>query len=1170
MKNFHPTLTFLSEPSIFKSDLSLVTKFFPSDVSFHLNSEDMYDESLALEKRRAKGGTMALWPSTMDPYITILPTTTPAILPCRLRMPGLLESVHFCIYFPTAGQEEIFVETLAALTVFLEDIYENGDGKTPVFIRGDANASSKNASRSSIFNHFIARHNLQRLTIDHPTYHHFIGTGQFDSDLDVILFTNLQDQSESLTEVICKHHYPLIDSHHDLIITSFTIPLAPASPQISQKQISAPKIENFRQKVLWSEEGIAAYRTAVGGPLADMEERWRDSITSPAAMSALLSSTYSLLKSAAAATNKVVNLGESRPVKKSKSPEICRLRSRVLAAHRHVAATLATPTPSTSDLEELSRAKDALALVRAELQRATRAQLHREYLKRDQQLCSMDFNGLFKSIKSAKASKASKISSIRVNDLKYEGDTVPDGFFHSMSDLKQPDMNLIHNTPEFKATLFDYENIIKICQSKSPIPAISPQQSSAILFSVRAGVNDFYSVTANHFINAGPAGIAFHHFLLSALISNVNFSGIEELNNAWACILYKGHQKDPESDRSYRTISTCPFLAKCADIYVGRLYNTGWSACQAETQFQGEGSSHELSALLLTETIQHSIFINKKPVFALMLDAKSAFDKIVRQCAIRSAYLAGSQDQGLLYLDSRLASRKTYPEWDKTLMGPIEDLLGLEQGGVNSDKIYKLCNNNQLTTAQLSGLGADCTAATVSAIGQADDTVLVSDCIVKLSGLVHLATEYCAAYHVTLVPEKTKLLAYTPAGKSAGLSLKITEIINPISIAGLKIQFSDSAEHVGVLRTPKEGNMPHIIARVASHRRALQAVLHCGMARAHRGSPAAGLRLERTYGAPVLLSGVAALVLTTGETGILHHHYTTTIKQLLRVSRHTPECFTMFMAGTLPATAILHLRVLSLLGMIARIGPKGILGRMGRQALLSANSPRSWFHGVRRLCDQYGLQDPLLVLQAPDSRQSWKRLCKAKVTRWWEVHYRGQAAHLTSLKHFNPHFFSLTTPHLTITTATTPHQVTRATTVVAMLGGRYVTDYRTRHWDRSNPEGRCRLCPSTPLHPAPLGTLEHQLVWCPALQAVRTRILELWGTYLVHRPHLQPLVHQYTTGGVEEFMRFILNPSSCYHVICLDRIIRSTSDNCHYMSRMWCNTIHVRRLRLLRLLDHLP
>ena len=112
------------------------------------------------------------------------------------------------------------------------------------------------------------------------------------------------------------------------------------------------------------------------------------------------------------------------------------------------------------------------------------------------------------------------------------------------------------------------------------------------------------------------------------------------------------------------------------------------------------GSSHELAALLLTEVQLYNIFHLKKPVFAVFLDAKSAFDVVLKENIIVSAYKAGTSDQGLLYLNSRLENRRTFPQWGTQLMGPINDKLGLEQGGVNSDRLYKSCNNSQLNEAQ--------------------------------------------------------------------------------------------------------------------------------------------------------------------------------------------------------------------------------------------------------------------------------------------------------------------------------------------------------------------------------------------------------------------------------------------------------------------------------------
>ena len=145
----------------------------------------------------------------------------------------------------------------------------------------------------------------------------------------------------------------------------------------------------------------------------------------------------------------------------------------------------------------------------------------------------------------------------------------------------------------------------------------------------------------------------------------------------------------------------------------------------------------------------------------LMLDAKSAFDKVLPENIIKNAFIAGSRGQGLIYLADRLKNRKTYVEWDKHLMGPIHDTLGVEQGGCLSDRLYKLTNNAQLSVAQDSGLGLNLHGVSISSIGQADDTCLFSNSIFKLQDLLHLTSAYCAKYNVELVPKKNKLLCFT-------------------------------------------------------------------------------------------------------------------------------------------------------------------------------------------------------------------------------------------------------------------------------------------------------------------------------------------------------------------------------------------------------------------------
>ena len=66
---------------------------------------------------------------------------------------------------------------------------------------------------------------------------------------------------------------------------------------------------------------------------------------------------------------------------------------------------------------------------------------------------------------------------------------------------------------------------------------------------------------------------------------------------------------------------------------------------------------------------------------------------------------------------------------------------------------------------------------------------------------------------------------------------------------------------MGIIRSV-ESNFPNLMSRISAHTKAVMSVLPAGLGRGHSGNPAAALRVEKLYGSPVLLSGVAALVLT--------------------------------------------------------------------------------------------------------------------------------------------------------------------------------------------------------------------------------------------------------------------------------------------------------------------
>ena len=136
-----------------------------------------------------------------------------------------------------------------------------------------------------------------------------------------------------------------------------------------------------------------------------------------------------------------------------------------------------------------------------------------------------------------------------------------------------------------------------------------------------------------------------------------------------------------------------------------------------------------------------------------------------------------------------------------------------------------------------------------------------------------------------LVQEKTKLLCFSPPGLES--SAEYWKLVSPVSLGKNKIPLSSEAEHVGIVRSVS-GNLPNILARISAHNSALQSVLPAGLARAHRGNPAASLRIELLYGYPRLLSGLSSLVLSKAEKDILHHHYKVSLERLQRPDPSQP------------------------------------------------------------------------------------------------------------------------------------------------------------------------------------------------------------------------------------------------------------------------------------------
>ena len=1152
-----PSFIFITEPWLHLPDAPLVLKELLHQYNFFLNSEDRHDNLLSLVKSRAHGGTLALWKKELDPYITVHEPSSSHVLAIILEKPGYQTTIHITVYLSTAGKDAEYMKDL----VLLQNTIDLLGDKYPdslTFVRGDANASliqRNNSKRDDLFRYFVEENKFSPLLLNHKTYHHFMNNGLSDSNIDVILSPKvtsdgvLSSTTESLLRILCGKGNALVDSSHDALITSLLLPAQP-QPELSPGNILAPRVKHTKYKVLWSEEGIQEYQNLLAQTLPSLQSDYCD-VSEPEVASVLFQVTNHILNEAAISTNKCIELGKAPKTKKPVIPSEIKDALKV----KDVALKRLNQVDKNTPATEIQDATENYKSAKSAHQNLVRKYSISQELERDNNLLdllSKQPKDIFKSFRNAKSSQATKIRKLHVGDKTYSEENVADGFYDSISQLK--------TISEITASSFerfaeDHRHIVEICKSGAKIPEISVAQAEALLKKIRPGVSDIFSITAAHYINGGNTTIKHFQFLFNTVLRNIELASIDELNKVHAVILHKGHKKDKSLASSYRTISSCPFMAKAVDIYLGELSKEDWDACQASTQFQGSGMSHELASLLLTTAIQNSLNCSE-PLFVLLLDAKSAFDLVLREILVRRLYLDTAPDQRIRFWDLRLANRTTFCQWDNHTMGPINDEQGVEQGGPCSSDHYKIYNNEQLTTAQESGFGTVVAGIDVASVGQADDTALVSNDILQLQHLLNLSLLYCKKQQVQLSAAKTKLLVFS---RHETDYVKYVKLLSPLQIGDVPIEFVNTAEHVGVLRSVS-GNLPHIHQRIVNHRGSLAKIRSMGMSRRHRANPIAALRAENIFATPILFSGMASLLITKAESDVLALHVKETTESLLKLHSKTPDPVVFFLAGRLPGEALLHLKQLTLFGMICNL-PGNILHTIAVQLLTtSSQSSKNWMADIRTHCYTYNLPHPLILLKNPISKDAFKNLIKTNITDFWQTKLRAHSATLEekSLKFFKPQYMSLSHPHPMWKTAVTSYQVNKCVTVARMLSGRFRCGSLLRHFS-PHISGLCELCGEE------LEDLIHILLpRCPLLQDRSHVLLRFAKETLSSSSTASKLFLNITESKDDnKFIQFILDPSVVPEIIAASQTDPAVLPLLFSLTTTWCYSMNRTRNKLL-------
>jgi len=227
---------------------------FESKYRSIFNSDDLLNPDLAFTKNKMYGGVLLMWKKNLDPYITRIVVPSSRFQPIIFNHPNHPVSIHIGIYLPTSGLDREFIHEISLLEAAIENILQSHPSAL-IYLRGDANAALPHRPgnrRDMLFTSFCERLKLQRMQLSHPTYHHFVGESSLY--IDAILQTVSEPSNlpyEKLVLILCSRMTSVVDSKHDVILTTFQQPVIECSlPPIN----NSSSVINDRHRIIWSEK----------------------------------------------------------------------------------------------------------------------------------------------------------------------------------------------------------------------------------------------------------------------------------------------------------------------------------------------------------------------------------------------------------------------------------------------------------------------------------------------------------------------------------------------------------------------------------------------------------------------------------------------------------------------------------------------------------------------------------------------------------------------------------------------------------------------------------------------------------------------------------------------------------------------------------------------------
>ena len=274
----------------------------------------------------------------------------------------------------------------------------------------------------------------------------------------------------------------------------------------------------------------------------------------------------------------------------------------------------------------------------------------------------------------------------------------------------------------------------------------------------------------------------------------------------------------------------------------------------------------------------------------------------------------------------------------------------------------------------------------------------------KMELLLNIVETQGIQLHMKFGVDKCKLLISARPKKLREVEDLLKQEPNLLTFFGKSVTLvEDFYQHIGVPQATRNQSKTIIDQRI-SRATDMCYMLQDSMKNSLCGvSPLSNRKMFFSYIQPIFIYGTETMEINKGDLSRLEINFRNVLKKIMSLSDNVASSAVYLSAGVFPAEAQRDIEVLGLLGQLA-VCPdnlQNIRTIMEHNLAFYTNGFNGWSALTRRVCNKYGLPDPLSYLQYPWRPDRWRKHCKQIVGKHWEQILKDTARQKDSLEYFD-------------------------------------------------------------------------------------------------------------------------------------------------------------------------